>query len=260
VTTRPCIIGLDEPEISELKNRLGKHLMAHASLPRILVRDGELFVESPHGFGVAPVSRVVFHGIFENDHDVLAGLALWNGPCLPNARAMMDCRLKLPCLVRALAFSRFGSPPRGFVSAGLEYATEVERVAKWGNWHCGENKERFHGNWQGAESAIVERYLDGQAVRVLVIGDRVWQIRLEGDGWLKSIHHADATFMQPDDNLVADTRTVAAGFGLEIAANDYIVAPDGMPHLLEVNHIPNVTRFPEVWQAYREFVLEWLGQ
>ncbi|WP_442508376.1 hypothetical protein SH528x_007345 [Novipirellula sp. SH528] len=64
--------------------------------------------------------------------------------------------------------------------------------------------------------------------------------------------------MDPDSALVADTRAVARGFGLEIAANDYIVDRNGRPHLLEVNHIPNVTRFPEIWDGYSQFVLDWL--
>ncbi|MCA9178945.1 MAG: hypothetical protein KDB14_30990, partial [Planctomycetales bacterium] len=93
---------------------------------------------------------------------------------------------------------------------------------------------------------------------VVVIGDQFWQIKLEGDGWLKSLHHPAACFVEPDPQLVADTQRVARGFGLEIAANDYVVAPDGQPHLLEVNHIPNVTRFPEIWDAYSDYVIEWL--
>lgn len=64
--------------------------------------------------------------------------------------------------------------------------------------------------------------------------------------------------MEPDPRLVADTVRVAQGFGLEIAANDYIVTSDGQPHLLEVNHIPNVTRFPEIWKAYSDYVVEWI--
>jgi len=258
MTERVCLIGLDEPQITTLKARIAAPLLAHETLPRILVRDGVLMVEGASGFGLVPVSKVVFHGIFENDHDLLAGLALWGGPCLPNARAMMDCRLKLPCLVRALHYTEFGSLPRGFASSGVEYESDVERVAKWGNWHCGENKERFERVWQAQEPAIVERFLEGTAIRVVVIGERHWQIKLAGDDWLKSIHHSGACFMKPDPRLVADTRNVARGFGLEIAANDYIVTGDGVPHLLEVNHIPNVTRFPEVWDAYAEYVINWL--
>lgn len=255
---RPCIIGLDAPENAALKARVAGPLSLHETLPRILVRDGDLFVESASGFGMVLVSRVVFHGIFEDDHDVIAGLALWGGPCLPNARAMMDCRLKLPCLVRALAYTKFGSPARGYASAGVEYDTDVERVAKWGNWHCGENKARFNNAWRAEESSIIERYLEGTALRVVVIGSRFWQIKLAGDGWLKSIHHPAACFVEPDPQLVADARNLARGFGLEIVANDYIVTPDGEPHLLEVNHIPNVTCFPEIRQAYLDYVVDWL--
>jgi hypothetical protein len=254
---RLCLIGLDPPQNAELKAQIAGPVCVHESLPRMVVRDGELHVESPSGFGLLPISRVVLHGIFENDHDFIAGLALWGGPCLPNARAMMDYRLKLPCLVRALQFTQFASPPRGYGSPNVEYTTDVERVAKWGNWHCGENKARFTGKYQSPESAIIERYLDGQAIRVVVIGDRSWQIKLEGDGWLKSIHHPTACFMDPDPRLVLDTQNVARGFGLEIAANDYIVTADGEPHLLEVNHIPNVTRIPEIWEAYSDYVVRW---
>lgn len=54
-------------------------------------------------------------------------------------------------------------------------------------------------------------------------------------------------------------QTIRCAFGLEIIANDYIVLPDGSKHLLEVNHIPNATRFPDMWEAYRDFVIEWVS-
>ncbi|MCA8987737.1 MAG: hypothetical protein KDA78_08870 [Planctomycetaceae bacterium] len=241
---RTCIIGLDEPQITLLREQLTEPVSFHETLPGIIVRDGQLFVESPSGYGMLNISKVVFHGIFESDHDLISGLALWGGPCLPNAGAMMDCRLKLPCLVRALRHTSYASPLRGFASAYTEYDSAVQRVAKWGNWHCGENKVQFTGRYQPSEPSIIERYLEGTAVRIVLIGDRYWQIKLEGEGWLKSIHHPDACFMEPDSRLVADTRKVATGMGLEFAANDYIITNDGEPHLLEVNHIPNVTRFP----------------
>lgn len=254
-----CLIGLDEPEIAAIQNRVKEPLIVHPTLPKILIKDGELFVEATSGFNMRHVSKVVFHGIFENDLDTLAGLALWGGPCLPNAQAMMDCRLKLPCLVRALKHTNFGRPHRGFAASGVDYPTDIERVAKWGNWHCGENKARFEKHWLANEPTIIEPYLDGNAVRVVVIGNQHWQINLDGDAWLKSIHHPNACLTEPDHGLVEDTRSVANGFGLEIAANDYIITRDGEPHLLEVNHIPNVTRFPEIWAAYESYVVEWLA-
>lgn len=130
-------------------------------------------------------------------------------------------------------------------------------VAKWGNWHCGENKERFTGAYTVEQPSILEPFLPGYAVRVAIINNKVWQIRLAGDNWLQSIHHPDAHLMDVDPELAEDTQRIQAGFGLEIIANDYLITEQGTKHLLEVNHIPNVSRFPELWAAYRDYVVEW---
>lgn len=253
-----CIVGLDEHESDEIRSLVDQFVIAHVVVPKICVQDGTLLVESGRGIQMVPVSKLIYHGIYENDLDFITGLAIWDGDCLPNPRAMMDCRLKLPCLVRALAHTRFGSSPRGYAAPNVYYETETERVAKWGNWHCGENKVRFIGSWQASEPSIIEHFLEGQAIRVVIIGKKAWQIKLDGDDWLKSIHHADADFMEIDPELLEDTQNLKTAFGLEIIANDYIVANDGSKHLLEVNHIPNVTRFPEIWEAYRDYVVDWI--
>jgi hypothetical protein len=253
-----CIVGLDETEYTALQERLDVPVIAHAVLPKIVLSDGQLWVETTRVNRYAPVSKLVYHGIFEDDLDFIGALALWGGASLPNARAMLDCRLKLPCLVRALQYTHFAEPLRGYASPYARFDSDRERVAKWGNWHCGENKERFTGTWSSEHPAIIEQFLPGQAVRVAMIGERFWQIRLEGDDWLKSIHHDNAHLMPVDDELLEDTRRIRDGFGLEIIANDYIVTDDGTKHLLEVNHIPNVTRFPQMWEAYAEYVINWV--
>lgn len=257
---RICLIGLDEREVMQIQERLEVPVISHERLPRIVLTNGKLLVEPKRGPGCLSISKVVFHALYENDLDFIAALALWSGPCLPNARAMMDCRLKLPCLVRALQHTCFGSPLRGYTSPHAAYVTETEMVAKWGNWHCGENKARFTGLWQSEEACVIEPFLPGQAVRVVLIGERYWQIRLGGDGWLKSIHSTEAAFMETDADLLEDTRTIQKAFGLEVLANDYIVTEQGTKHLLEVNHIPNVTRFPEIWEAYRDYAVQWIQQ
>lgn len=258
MTERMCIIGLDSPEYSEIHQRLALPMVAHETLPRIVVRDGQLLVAARNRTGLIPVSLVVFHGIFEDDLDAITALALWGGPCLPNAHAMMDCRLKFPCLVRALQHTQFGAPLRGYAGPHTPINVDRTHVAKWGNWHCGENKECFTETWNSEHPSIIEPFLAGQSVRIVVIGEQSWQIKLEGTDWRKSIHDPQAAFMDVDAELLADTHTIQQALGLEIVANDYIVTEEETKHLLEVNHIPNVTRFPAIWEAYRDYVVQWV--
>jgi hypothetical protein len=254
-----AIVGLDENEAQAISERLIVPTIIHVALPQIMVKDGQLLMENTGRPKYVPVNKVIYHAIFENDLDFITGLAFWGGAALPNPLGMMDARLKFPCLIRAVQHCRFGMP-RDFASAQAYYTAQQERVAKWGNWHCGENKERFTGAWSGQEASLIEPFIEGEAVRVVIIGDKAWQIKLEGDSWLKSIHHDSAAFMPLDAELAEDTETIRRAFGLEIVANDYIVSLDGSKYLLEMNHIPNVTRFPEIWEAYMDFVVDWVEQ
>jgi hypothetical protein len=255
---RICLIGFDEAEAVALSARLPFESVSHEMLPRLVVEGGQLFVESPRSSRYLRISRVIFHGIFEHDLEFLAGLALWGGRCFPNPSAMMDCRLRLPCLVHALRFTRFGGRTRGFATAGAEFASETEAVAKWGNWHCGENKSRFTGSWTAQEPTLFEPFVAGDAVRVIILGEHACQIRMAGKDWLKSVHGSGAELMPTDDALVEDTRNIQRGLGLDIIANDYMVGEAG-PYLLEVNHIPSVTCFPELWEDYVDTVCKWVG-
>jgi hypothetical protein len=255
---RILLIGFDAPEAAVLADRIPFECISHEMLPRIVVNGGKLFAESADGFLFRRVSRVVFHGIFEQDLEFLAGLALWGGPCFPNPGAMMDCRLRLPCLVRALRFTKFGGQ-RGYASPEADYESEGESVAKWGNWHCGENKERFTGKWKATEPTLFEPFVAGEAVRVVMLGGDARQIRLTGADWRKSVHGTGAAFMETDSELVMDTEAIRRGLGLDIIANDYMVS-DSSRYLLEVNHIPSVTCLPELWQEYLRVVVEWVGK
>jgi hypothetical protein len=254
---RIAIIGVEKREYELIKTAHFGPIIYHEMLPNFLVNKGQLFVERSNGNGMLPVDKVVYYGIFEDDFDIITALSIWGGPCFPNPRAMMDCRLKLPCLARALAVSQFASP-RGMISPHTSINVTSELVAKWGNWHCGENKERLKGQWTSNEASVIEPYFEGEAVRICIIGDQYWQIKLEGQSWLKSIHDDRADFMEVDQELLEDTRRIQAAFGLDFLANDYIIGVDGQKHLLEVNHIPNVTRFEELRMAYISTVQKWL--
>jgi hypothetical protein len=259
MTNRLLLIGHDEPEAEAIRQRVDVPVVHFEMLPRLLLHQGRLHVEHPNADGrFLPVAQVVFHGIFEDDLPALAALALWGGPCFPGARGMMDCRLRLPCLVRALRVTWFGSLPRGYADRGSAYAAESETVAKWGEWHCGENKERFTGRRLAEVPTMFEPFVEGEAVRIQTIGDQVWQFRLGGEDWKKSIHGPGAALMVPDAELVEDARRLQRHFGLEMIGVDYMMGGDGAKYLLEVNHIPSVTAFAEVRAAYIEHVAEWV--
>lgn len=255
--SRLLVVGLDAPEIADLKDLRSGPAIYHPLLPAIRLDDGRLLAERTSGPGMLPVDRVVFHGIFADDYDFLTALALWGGPCLPSARGLLDCRERLPCLARALPVTRFGAMPRSWATRGQTVERSADTVAKWGNWHCGENKHRFTGSYTASEPTILEPFIVGEAVRIALVGEHAWQIRLTGDGWLKSIHHPDAAFMPIDDELLADTRDLARTLGLAVIGVDYMLGADGSKHLLEVNHAANVTVFPEIRAAFLALVAAW---
>lgn len=255
---RICIIGLDKGLANEIKKNHFGPVIFHEMIPKFLVMKGKLFIERSNGVGMLPVDKVIFHGIFENDFDLLTALTIWGGDCFPNALGMMNCRLKIPCLARALQISRYNSK-RGMISSNTEIKVSDQTVAKWGNWHCGENKARFNEQWLSEEASIIEPFFEGHSVRVVSIGDTHYQIKLEGTNWLKSIHDEQADFMEMDTDLLEDTLQLKQAFRLEMIANDYISSETGEKHLLEVNHIPNVTRFERLKEVYLEEVVRWLN-
>jgi hypothetical protein len=255
---RLLLVGIDDAEYQDLLPKLeGMAVIQHPTLPRYSLENGTLWVESSKSAGkFFPVDRVIFHGIFEDDFNLINALAIWRGRCLPDALGLLTCRLRLPCLAHSLAVTRFGAMRRSFLHQG-SLRTEVDTVAKWGNWHCGENKERFTGDFSAKEATVLEPFIKGKAVRIVLMGERFWQIQLEGDDWLKSIHHDSAHFMPVDPELLEDTRNLSRELHLEMLGVDYMVGDDGEKHLLEVNHIPNVTRFPEIREAFLEFASQW---
>lgn len=259
---RLLVVGLDQPEIDELRERITGPILFHEGLPAYELVAGELRARGRDRPFLQRVDAVIFHGIFEveRDFDFLTALALWRGPCYPNALGLLDCRLRLPCLARALRVTHFGDAARGLVTGGTEVKVTQQTVAKWSNWHCGENKARFGERWQAEETSLLEPFIDGEAVRVALIGEQAWQVRLAGNDWLQSIHHPDAALMPLDPELHEDARRLQAHFGLEMLAIDYMCAKDGQKHLLEVNHVPNVTVFPTMRQTFLNEACRWVTQ
>jgi hypothetical protein len=256
---RILTVGLDLPEVQELRSRTEHPISAYEMVPKIRLENGQLLVVDPTNTREElSISQVIFHGIFENDLPILAALALWGGPCLPSAHGMLDCRPRISNLARTLRVTKFGRLPRGYGDHGRVYRADEPTVAKWGEWHCGENKERFVGEWVCREPTLFERFIEGEAVRIQLIGDQAWQVHLAGTDWKKSIHGPGASLVEPDRELVEDTRRLQQHFALPVIAVDYMISTHGEKFLLEVNHIPNITEFAAMRESYLNFATEWL--
>jgi hypothetical protein len=118
-----CIVLVGEPETAEFRRHLDRPILAFETLSRIRVDRGRLLVEHPNFMNhFLPIERVAYHAIFEDDFDFLTALAPWGRPCLPGARGMMDLRLRLPGLVRALAIICLGGILRGYADRGTTVA------------------------------------------------------------------------------------------------------------------------------------------
>jgi hypothetical protein len=259
MSDRPvALVGLDRAEAEELTARVSRPVAAYPMLPKVQLRAGELYLARVGTWDWAgPVGKVVFHGIFEDDLPAITALALWGGPCLPSGRGLLDTRPRIANLARVRRVSRFAALPRGF-AAGTVFPADGPTVAKWGEWHCGEGKERVAGDHPTTEPTLFEPFLEGEAVRVTAVGDALFQLRLGGDDWKKSIHHPSAGPMPLDPALADDVRRMRDHFDLAVCAADYVVTADGTPQLLELNHVPNVTEFADVRAAYLDYAAAWV--
>lgn len=259
------IVGLDPSEHAELRERISGPMLVHAMLPAWKVERGRFYVEHPRRFGqFVEVRAVVFHGIYETDLPFITGLALWGGPCLPNALGMLACRERVPSLARVRAASRFMKRPLGFAPEGVTIEADVPSVAKWGVWHCGDDKARFDQTWDATQPTLIEPYVAGRGVRIHLMGKRAWQIEMSthshAAGDWREASDAEGARISEDcmPDLLEDARQIQRHLGLDMAGIDYQVPEQGEPHLMEVNHIPNVTHFAELRSAYLDYVVQWV--
>ncbi|RYU96772.1 hypothetical protein [Emticicia agri] len=258
---RLLTIGLEENEVNYIRNHAECLLVSYDFLPNIKLIESDLYVESafnPDKY--LKVDKVIYHGIFENDYDFITLLALWGGKCLPNPSAMMDLRLRHSGLVRSLKATRFKNLKRGMSIKAENWKVQETTVAKWGNWHCGENKELVESDFLTSEPTLFEPFIEGEAVRIMLIGNEAWQIKLEGDDWKKSLHHQQSGQMPIDGELLDDSRNIAKYFDLEIVGIDYMISSDKNKYLLEVNHIPNITVFPFINNSFIKYAVNWINQ
>ncbi len=250
-------VGLDDPLEEALRARLEARVVAYPALPAAYALDGRLYVESWRVAGrwLQP-DGVVFYGYWPGADGLRRALALSDVPTFPDVRATLCHDDKITSLVLCLRADPGGLPvPRGYLPAGTEAEAEGTRVVKQGDLHCGEGKSRVTGPLAPGVPSLVEPFLEGTSERVLLVGDKVWQLRYDSDDWRKNVR-ATVTPVIPDPALVARARGTAAGLGLEVAGFDYQRTAAG-DALLEVNAYPGLDDAPGAEEAFVDAVARW---
>lgn len=250
-------IGLERNIVEAIGQEVG-HIVVHDALPRAFSQGGQAFVESPTIWGKYLRPRgVMYYCHFENPRVVRRALALADTPTFPNIRKTLPHDDKALSLVAAIEADPGPSVPRGFVPGDQEIPIPKGEtvVGKWGEWHCGEGKECFQDVAKTPEPAVLEPFIGGESHRILIVGERAWQLHYESDDWRKNVG-ATITQVEPEASLVARARKTAENLGLVVAGIDYIVNGDSAA-LLEVNAYPGLDQVHEAEQEFIGLAVKW---
>ena len=87
---------------------------------------------------------------------------------------------------------------------GTSVAAEGQAVIKWGNRLCGEDKARFDGTWTASVPTLFEDFIEGEAVRIVLVAGLAWQVGMAGEVWLEVSHDPRAALVEIDSGLVEE--------------------------------------------------------
>lgn len=219
---RFAVIGLDDDLAERVKNAICEidwdtNVIVYSSVPSI-EHDAALRIESPSVAGcMLDVSGVIYYSYFEGVEKERLALTFSATPTFPNIRATQSLDDKLAALVLALrADPDGGRAPARWVARSRAFcnllSSEEKRiianhpgcVIKSGNEHCGHGKwltEEFldqippSGAFLANGPIYIEPFIRGESVRILLVGDRAWQLHYVSDNWRKNVQ-ATVTPMQ----------------------------------------------------------------
>jgi hypothetical protein len=250
-------IGLENHIVSELKSELG-HIIPYDSLPSIYSIEGKTFVESLYTLDkYLKVSGVLYYCYFDNPGIQRRALALSSTPTFPDVRKTILHDDKAISLILAIDADPEPSLDRGFIIANKEIRlhTEEIKVAKSGDWHCGEGKSIYHDKINVSAPSVVEPFIKGESHRILIVGEEAWQLHYESTDWRKNVN-STISLVQLDNSLANRAKITAKNLGLVICGVDYIINDDGA-FLLEVNAYPELSVVKEAERGFVDLAVEW---
>lgn len=163
-------------------------------------------------------------------------------PCWPAPEALLAASDRHAALARCVAAGLVAHP---VVQAQFtpEPLLPFPYVLKIGEEHRGEGKHLIRSasdipRWEGIAS--MEPFFAGESVRVLLLGERAFGVRIQNEGsWIKNGPGASFEAWEPSEAIVEHARRAMRLFGLEIAGVDYVIDQEGF-HFIELNPFPRV--------------------
>jgi hypothetical protein len=262
---RIVIIGHQDTEVTELRKVLHTPAVHYTRLPKAFIdNSGKFMVEHPSFIDqFIETAGVIFHGVYDDDLPFLNAVAISRTPCFPGSMGLIMSRDRMTSLNYALARSEFaGNTHRRWQNQGVFKAENGDWVAK----HYGKGKILIPRYTKIAvdQPTLFEEFLIGTAIRVVSVKGatrQAFQINMAGYSWKKEASHDCATLSDGVSDLCHfDTLNLQDLFRLRFIGVDYIIREDNnkkIPHLLEVNAIPDITRFSEIQTAYVDAVRHW---
>jgi hypothetical protein len=231
-------------------------MVSYPGIPNGYSIDGKVFVESPTVSGrFLQPDGVIFYSYFHSKEadEFRRALALSYTPTFPSVVASLPFDDKIVGLILAQPY--FLSMPRGYLPAG-PVSFEGEKVFKWGNKHCGEDKAKANGSIVLPEPALVEPFIEGTSERILIVGDSTWHLRYESADWRKNVEAKITILDKPNRLLAHEARYAVDSLRLNVAGLDFIVTSNGA-HLLEVNAYPELSDVPDAQDAFVNHFVSW---
>jgi hypothetical protein len=249
-------IGLDDHLATRVPEVVDARVVSYPVVPQCWALDGKVFVESARVAGrwLQP-DGVVFYSYFENADLARRAIALSSTPSYPDVSKTLPHDDQIVSLLLA-SQADGGSVARGFAGPGRQVTFEGERVFKWSNRHCGDDKAKQAAPFVSNEPTLIEPFLEGTSERILLVGDAVWNLDYESSDWRKNVGSVVRARTTPDRDLVSRARRTAQALGLRVVGVDYLVASSG-PALLEINAYPGLTDAPGAEDAFLAEISAW---
>jgi hypothetical protein len=255
-------IGLPSEWVAEIKMRSEvRYIAESAVVPKVYASEGKSYLESQQTPGrYLQPECVLWYGYFPDSTYARKALAISNTPTFPSIRRAFPWDDKMTAVIMAQEadhpVNRGFHPPLGLGEFYPCPSWAPNTVLKWGNSHCGENKQLLVTVGEpiedGTHNLLSEPYVDGESYRVLVVGQYVSYLRYTSSDWRKNVQgkvekirelKRDARGKVPivNNDLAVRTLRILSEYNLDVAGVDFVVPKDETEAmLLEVNTYPSL--------------------